>query len=67
MIYELFGMIIVWAGSILLTLIILGILIYWAYNQWLIRVLNWKAEISRKEFFKLVNIHRNNLKKVMKK
>ena len=37
-------------GGLLLALIIIGSLTYWVYNLWLIKILDWNNDLSRKEF-----------------
>ena len=49
-------------GGVSLLLLLLGLLVYGAYNQWLVRILDWKNEKSRREFFELVKEHRRRLK-----
>lgn len=45
------GKIILFIGGGLLLLALLGLLAYLVYNQWLIRILDWKNTKSREVFY----------------
>ena len=68
MIYELIGKIFVTLGiviTILMLLFLLGILAYLVYNQWLIKVLDWKHKKSREDLFYFIK-HKKVIKEYIK-
>jgi hypothetical protein len=46
-----FGLVVLFIGGTLLSIVLIGLLVYWVYKLWLIKILDWNDKKSREELF----------------